>query len=227
MPDLRLISFHTCPYVQRAAFVLEAKGVDYEIQYIDLANKPDWFLALSPLGKVPLLQVDGDEVLFESQVIAEYIEETQTPRMHPESALRRAKHRAYIELISAALVPAWRLTTVKTKEEVDTVAAALRRLLERLEQAHSGKTFFDGKTVSLVDAAAGPLLQRIAWAQEFAPLGLFAELPKLTAWHKALLRTPALQASAVPDLRERSVAAYTGWLGDKSKRDATGADHDA
>ena len=70
MAELRLVSHHLCPYVQRAAIALAEKGVPFERINIDLAAKPDWFLKISPLGKVPLLQV-GQDVLFESSVICE------------------------------------------------------------------------------------------------------------------------------------------------------------
>ena len=77
---LKLISHKLCPYVQRAVIALTEKGVPFERIDIDLGNKPDWFLKISPLGKVPVLRVetvDGEAVLFESNVICEYIEDTQ------------------------------------------------------------------------------------------------------------------------------------------------------
>ncbi|MGY4160696.1 glutathione S-transferase [Bradyrhizobium sp. USDA 4461] len=81
MAALKLISHKLCPYVQRAVIALHEKGVPFERIDIDLANKPDWFLKISPLGKVPVLVVTGDDgkevALFESNVICEYIEETQ------------------------------------------------------------------------------------------------------------------------------------------------------
>src|SRR6185295_20138660 len=80
--QLTLVSHRLCPYVQRAAIALAEKGVPFTRRDVDLANKPDWFKAISPLGKVPLLQVDN-EVLFESAVIVEYLEETQAPALHP------------------------------------------------------------------------------------------------------------------------------------------------
>ena len=52
---LKLISHKLCPYVQRAVIALSEKGVAFERIDIDLANKPDWFLAISPLGKTPVL----------------------------------------------------------------------------------------------------------------------------------------------------------------------------
>src|SRR5882724_8090314 len=100
--SLRLISHKLCPYVQRAVIALTEKGVAFERIDIDLANKPDWFLAVSPLGKTPALVV-GEHAIFESAVILEYLEETQDKPLHPADPLRRAEHRAFIEFGSAVL----------------------------------------------------------------------------------------------------------------------------
>ncbi len=63
MPEFHLISHHSCPYVQRAAIVLAEKGVVFQRTHVDLASKSDWFLQISPPGRVPLLKTGG-EVLF-------------------------------------------------------------------------------------------------------------------------------------------------------------------
>src|ERR1700682_5290501 len=99
---LILISHDLCPYVQRAVIALAEKGVAFERIDIDLADKPDWFKAISPLGKIPLLRV-GEAVIFESAVIVEYLEETQPNPLHPADPLQRARHRAAIEFASAIL----------------------------------------------------------------------------------------------------------------------------
>jgi glutathione S-transferase len=99
---LKLISHKLCPYVQRAVIALTEKGTAFERIDIDLAHKPDWFLAISPLGKTPVLQV-GNVAIFESAVILEYLEETQPSPLHPADPLRRAEHRAWIEFGSAVL----------------------------------------------------------------------------------------------------------------------------
>jgi glutathione S-transferase len=100
--QLTLISHTLCPYVQRAAIVLAEKEVAFERRYVDLANKPDWFKAVSPLGKTPVLMVD-DDAIFESAVICEYLDDTLLPRLHPADALKRAQHRAWMEFGSGVL----------------------------------------------------------------------------------------------------------------------------
>src|SRR3954471_12922295 len=95
-----LCSFKTCPWVQRAAIVLQEKQVPYEINYIDPDQRPDWFLAISPHSKVPVLQIDGGEALFESNAIAEYLEETALPRLHPDDPVARARNRAWTDYVT-------------------------------------------------------------------------------------------------------------------------------
>lgn len=95
-PQLTLVSHPLCPYVQRAAIVLQEKGVAFTRRDIDLANKPDRFLHVSPLGKTPVLLVD-EAAIFESAVICEFLDETEAPRLHPDAPLARARHRAWME----------------------------------------------------------------------------------------------------------------------------------
>ena len=95
-----LCSFKTCPWVQRAAIVLQAKKIPYDITYIDRNNRPAWFLAISPHSKVPVVQIDGKEALFESNAIAEYLEETVAPRLHPEDPIARARNRAWTDYVT-------------------------------------------------------------------------------------------------------------------------------
>src|SRR4051812_24066929 len=99
---LKLISHKLCPYVQRAVISLTEKGTPFERIDVDLSHKPDWFKAISPLGKTPVLLV-GDTAIFESAVILEYLEETQPNPLHPADPLARAEHRAWIEFGSAIL----------------------------------------------------------------------------------------------------------------------------
>src|SRR5438445_13357858 len=107
MAALKLISHKLCPYVQRAVIALTEKGVPFERIDIDLADKPDWFLKISPLGKVPVLTVateNGEVALFESNVICEYIEDAQPgARLHQHDPLKRAQHPAWIESGSSIL----------------------------------------------------------------------------------------------------------------------------
>jgi len=209
--DYRLVSFNLCPYVQRSVIALEEKGATYQIEYIDLANKPEWFLAVSPLGKVPVLQV-GDEVVFESAVISEFIDETAGGRrLHPEDPLRRAQNRSWIEFTSTVLAAAYKLQMAADEPTAIDRARGVHDLLGRFDAELGPGPFFNGPDFSLVDAAAAPLLQRLTFCEGICrALHLFDGLGSVARWRDALLGRPSVQRSTIPDLRQVFVEYLAG-----------------
>lgn len=191
-----LISHHLCPYVQRAVITLDEKQVRHERTYIDLGNKPNWFLALSPLGKVPVLVVN-DDVLFESSVICEYLDEVTPGSLHPPEPLRRAKHRAWIEFASATLDSIGGFYSAPDAESFDAKARILRSRLEWLERNLGDGPFFDGEEFHLVDAAWGPVFRYFDVFDEIRDFGLMDGLDK-TLKYRAILSDRSSVQTAVP-----------------------------
>lgn len=209
-PKLELVSFKLCPFVQRALIVLREKGLDADITYIDISNPPDWFKAISPFGKVPLLKVDG-EVLFESAVIMEYLDEAVAPRLHPDNLVSKARHRGWMEFSSDLLGNLFQLVTSKDDATFDAQRQAMRGKLERLEGvlARGQAPWFDGEQFRLVDAAFAPFFMRLDFVAHCQPLSdLFASLPRTQAWRDALLSRSSVQQSVVSDLGQL----YTGFV---------------
>jgi glutathione S-transferase len=202
-PPLKLISHKLCPYVQRAVIALTEKGVAFERIDIDLANKPDWFLKISPLGKVPVLTVAtdrGEVALFESNVICEYIEETQAgARLHPEDALQRAEHRAWMESGSAILGDLWGLETTTDAATFESKRQAIAAKFARVEAALGTGPFFAGETFSLVDAVFAPIFRYFDVFDEFTDLAVFKDTPKVRKWRAELARRPSVKAAVGAD----------------------------
>jgi glutathione S-transferase len=205
---LTLVSHHLCPYVQRAAITLAEKGVPFERMNIDLDDKPDWFKAISPLGKVPLLRV-GDEVLFESSVIVEYLEETQPQPLHPKDALTRAKHRAWMEFGSSVLGDLWIYETTKDQAAFDAKIKAMREKFERLEGVLGDGPYFAGKDFSVVDAVFAPVFRYFETFEQISASGIFDGLPKVAGWRKALASRPSVTSAVGSDYPERLRAFLT------------------
>src|SRR4051794_39247780 len=130
-----LCSFKTCPWVQRAAIVLRAKNIEYEIEYIDRDKRPAWFLAVSPHSKVPVLQIDGSEALFESNAIAEYLDEVAAPRLHPEDAIERAKNRAWTDYVPSFASAISNTAYSDGEKEFTSRAATIEAPFAKLEDA--------------------------------------------------------------------------------------------
>jgi glutathione S-transferase len=200
---LKLISHKLCPYVQRAVIALTEKGVPFERIDIDLANKPEWFLNISPLGKVPVLVVAterGEVALFESNVICEYIEETQAgPSLHPRDPLVRAEHRAWMEFGSAVLSDLWGLETTTDPAIFESKREAVTAKFARVEAALGEGPFFAGEQFSLVDAVFAPVFRYFDVFDEFADLGIFKSTPKVRKWRAELARRPSVRSAVGAD----------------------------
>jgi glutathione S-transferase len=199
-----LCSFKTCPWVQRAAIVLQAKQVPYDITYIDRDKRPDWFLAISPHSKVPVLRIDEKHALFESNAIAEYLDETAQPRLHPEDPLVRARNRAWTDFVPTFASAISSAMYADSEEEFAAKAAkisgAFGKLEEALAQRGNAGPYFNGPKFSLVDAAYAPFLQRYTFMDRLRPVGIIEKFPLLAKWRDALLASPAVKASTVSNI---------------------------
>jgi len=197
--NLELISFKLCPFVQRSVITLLYKQVSFKTTFINLAEPPDWFREISPLGKVPLLKVDG-EVVFESAVINEFIDEITPDRLMPVDPLVRARHRAWIEMGSSLLGTLFKGLSSKDEAGLEAAKVELAKLLSHVEKILDEQgPYFAGEKLSLVDTAYAPFFQRLRFLEQFYPLAELDSLPKISNWANALLALPAVRDSLPED----------------------------
>ncbi|MGH8830405.1 MAG: glutathione S-transferase family protein [Polaromonas sp.] len=190
---LTLISHTLCPYVQRAAIVLAEKEVPFERRNIELANKPDWFKAVSPLGKTPVLLVEGD-VIFESAVICAYLDDTLLPRLHPLDALKRAQHRAWMEFGSGMLNAIAGFYSAPDAAGLQSRREELREKFAQIEQVLPPQgPYFSGSAFSLVDAVFGPVFRYFDVFEQAGEPGFFEHTPRVRAWRTALAQRPSIR----------------------------------
>lgn len=207
---LELISSDRCPFVQRSVVTLEEKGVPYELTLIDPYQPPDWFSKISPLGKVPVLKVDDQHVLFESAVINEYLDETTPGSLHPADPLEKAVNRSWIEFGGGMLSDTFKLMTVATESEFNDTKKNLVTSLQRVEKAlDSEGPFFNGAEFSLVDAAYAPLFVRIKILSELLNMNFTDASPRIQQWAEALMDKPAVKAINTPILPQRFIELMT------------------
>ena len=211
---LKLISHKLCPYVQRAVIALAEKGVAFERVDIDLADKPDWFLALSPLGKTPVL-LAGDIPIFESAVILEYLEETQPKPLHPADPLRRAEHRGWIEFGSTILADIAGFYAAPDQATFDARTLQLAQRFARLEARVAAAPWFDGEDFSLVDAVFGPVFRYFDVFDAIGDFGILTGKPKLARWRQSLAARPSVRAAVsadYPALLRAFIERRNSWL---------------
>ncbi|MBT5570697.1 MAG: glutathione S-transferase family protein [Alphaproteobacteria bacterium] len=181
--------------------LLRAKEIEFDVTYVNLQDKPDWFLDISPHGKVPVLKV-GDEILFESNAIAEYLDEVVQPRLHPEDPLERAKNRAWTDFVPTFAGALTSIHYSKTREDMEGALTNAHEKLAKVEGALAGRgndgPYFNGPDIALVDAAYAPFFQRHLFVDKVLKNNIIDGYPLTKAWAETLLSDERV-TGAVPD----------------------------
>ena len=207
---IELISFNLCPFVQRSVITLLKKDVNFKITYIDLENKPEWFLKISPLGKVPVVKY-GDEVLFESAVINEFLDEITPGSLLPTSPLEKAKERAWIEYASAALVDQYLMTVATDKESFEKHSTNLKSKLQRLDSLLQAE-YFAGNSFGLVDSAIAPLITRLEVLKNELNFDFLNDFNTLTSYAEKLQKLDFVKKSVLEEFPKL----YVDYLSNKN-----------
>jgi glutathione S-transferase len=222
VPSIELISSNRCPFVQRSIVVLEHKQVPYTLTFVDPYDAPEWFKALSPLGKVPVLRIDGEHVLFESAVINEYLDEISPGSMYPDEPLARAQHRAWIAFGSDALSATFRLLVAEDQAGFEDAISVINHALMRITaQMADGGPFFSGSALGLVDAAYAPLFIRLEAYERLIGLNVLKDHPRIQRWSDALLQEASVKAAVFEGLDQRFIELMTSRDGFAASRLAT------
>ncbi|MBE0371017.1 glutathione S-transferase family protein [Pseudoalteromonas aurantia] len=197
---IKLVSFKICPFVQRVTAALEAKNIPYEIQYINLQDKPDWFLNISPNGQVPVMVSDNGTAIFESDAIVEYIEDEYGPLEANISNEQRALDRAWSYLGTKNYLAQCGTMSSKDEETFTARSQKLRQIFSKIEAQLSGTTqFFKSDALSNVDIAWLPLLHRAAIVKKYTDYDFLCGLPKAQAWQSAVLATTIMDNTVSDD----------------------------
>ncbi len=181
---------------------MRAKDVEFDVTNVNLRDKPGWFLEISPHGKVPVLKV-GNEILFESNAIAEFLDETVAPGLHPSDPVKRARNRAWTDFVPTFAAAMGNVTYATDKAALEAGLQKVSGPMSRLENAlaterEGSGPYFNGDRLSLVDAAYAPFLQRFKICEKVLKTGLLDGYPLVKAWTDALLADKCV-TSALPD----------------------------
>ena len=180
-----LISFPICPFVGRARIVALEKDINIDVKFIDLMNKPTWFLERSPTGAVPALDT-GEHFIFESSVVSEFLDEVSEGCLHPTSVAVRAVNRAWTEYAGKLLVAQFMMLMSATEADFDKHKSTLTAGLGNVDKVLTRQPYFNGEAFALIDAAYSPLLVRTKYLFEKHGIDLLSDMPKLRAWEHAL-----------------------------------------
>ena len=196
---MKIVSFKICPFVQRVTALLEAKNIPYDIEFISLKNKPQWFLDISPNGQVPVLITDSGTALFESDAIVEYLEEA-FPALQPElTPEKRADNRAWSYLASKNYLVQCGAQRSPNQAALDEPSGKLGQAFDKIEKRLGDSHFFDGDGIGMVDIAWLPLLHRANIIENKSGYDFIGDRPHLKNWQANLMDTGIAEKSVAPD----------------------------
>lgn len=204
LDKVKIYSAKVCPYAQRSRMVLLTKGIDFELVEIDLNHKPAWFTEISPYGKVPLLQ-NGDDILWESSIINEYLEECFPARpLLPTPPAERGMARIWIDFANTKLTPAfYKLILAQERQKQQEWGEELRNHLlfierEGLQKRSQSGPYWLGESVSLIDLTFYPWFERWCVVEHYRGIAIPAECARLQQWCEAMQDIPAVQQTQQP-----------------------------
>lgn len=177
---MNLYSGTTDPFSHRCRIVLYEKGMDFQVVDVDLFNKPEENAVINPYGRVPVM-VDRDLVLYESNIINEYIDERfPHPQLMPPDPIMRAKARQLLHTLEHELFSHIEALEKNQKAAADKARGHVRDQLMQLVPLFSKQKYMLGDEFSMLDVAIAPLLWRlehynIELPKTAAPLMKYAE----------------------------------------------------
>ena len=205
---MKIVSYEICPFVQRVTTLLEAKEISYDIEYISLSDKPDWFLEVSPHGQVPVLFTDDGSALFESDAIVEYIEEVTEVPMYPSEPVEKAQDRAWSYLASKNYLLQCSMQRSTNANTLSERAKKLSTAFAKIEPCLGDSTFVRGNSIGMVDIAWLPLLHRASIIEIYTGYDLLEDFPRVRAWQKDILETGLAEKSVSDDFEELFTSFY-------------------
>ncbi len=196
--NLTITSFKLCPFAQMAIIVCNKNNIKADIKYINIMSPPDWFVKISPTGTVPLLQVD-DNIIFESSVIIEFLNEISSYDMHPQDRVLKALNRSWISIGSSLF---GELFSIISTNDEDTFSKAKNNINAKLAKTMAVKKdakFFNDNNFSLVDVAFAPFFMRLKWINNWTN-NVLAVPSEISKWQDNILTESFVIKSVVSGL---------------------------
>ncbi|KAL7383694.1 hypothetical protein ABVT39_016125 [Epinephelus coioides] len=193
---IRLYSMRFCPFAHRTRLVLSAKGIKHDTININLKNKPEWFLEKNPLGLVPTLETTAGEVIYESPITCDYLDEVYPEKkLLPSSPFGKAQQRMMLEHFSKVTPYFYKIPMGRRNgDDVSALEAELKEKFAKLnEDLVNKKTkFFAGDSITMIDYMMWPWFERL---EIFELKHCLDGTPELKKWTERMLEDAAVKAT--------------------------------
>ncbi|CAN0913718.1 Glutathione S-transferase DHAR3, chloroplastic, partial [Linum grandiflorum] len=190
-----------CPFCQRVLLTMEEKNVLYDMKLVDLTQKPEWFLKLSPEGKVPLVKME-DKWVPDSDVITQSLEEK-----FPDPPLATPAEKSSV----GSKIFSTFIGFLKSKDPADgTEQALLSELSSFNDYIKENGPFINGEKVSAADLSLGPKLYHMEIALDhYKNWSVPESLPRVKSYMQTIfamdsfVKTRALKEDVIAGWRPK------------------------
>mmetsp|Transcript_2210 Transcript_2210/g.2295 ORF Transcript_2210/g.2295 Transcript_2210/m.2295 type:complete len:227 (+) Transcript_2210:20-700(+) len=190
MGKLKLITNPVSPFNSRVLIALAFKGIDYDIEYYDHTRDHETHKKINPLGKVPVLVLEDDTIIYESMAIIELLDSlpqyAETPKLFPADPVEKAKvymKIARLDVLNTRLGPYIRSGA---EEGLKGIEQGIKIFEEIIGEAN----FFGGDNLGIVDANFFPFMDRMYQISEFKEK--FEASTKISGWYERMINHPAV-----------------------------------
>lgn len=200
---MKLYGSDTSPYVRKVRIVIAEKNISCDWVLERPADSGGRFRELNPLGKIPVLETDNGGVIYDSPVIAEYLDSLSTPGLIPESGDKRWQvqtlHAMGDGIMDATVA---RMLELRKPEDKKTAAVVSKQegkiadALQALESTVTGKSFVVGNDFSMADIAIATALSYIDFRYVHDWRSLY---PALATWSETVLSRDSFTGTLPPD----------------------------
>ncbi|XP_054162634.1 glutathione S-transferase omega-1-like [Oppia nitens] len=199
---LRIYSYQSCPFAERALLVLAAKDIEHETINVNLKDKPEWLLERNPLGLVPVIEFgDDNKVLYESLIVADYLDEAFPDKrpLQVKDPYIRANDRVFIETFGRNFGILYKVLKEENIDNVwDDIKEAFNKVEQQLAKRKGDNKFLSGTDLpGLTDYMIWPFIERLTLLLDLSGHNttdyLIKEVPTYHEYRQNLLSDPTVQ----------------------------------
>ncbi|XP_035652652.1 glutathione S-transferase omega-1-like [Oncorhynchus keta] len=197
--QIRLYSMRFCPFAHRTRLVLHAKGIKHDTVNINLKDKPEWFLKKNPLGLVPTLETSSGQVIYESPITCDYLDEVYTDKkLLPADPFQKAQQKMMLENFSKVTPYFYKIPMGKKNgEDISVLEGELKEKFVKLNEdlVNKKSKFFGGNAITMIDYMMWPWFERL---EIFELKHCLDGTPELKKWTEHMSEDQTVKATMFP-----------------------------
>jgi RNA polymerase-associated protein len=156
-----LYSGTTCPFSHRCRIVLYEKGMDFQINDVDLHGKKNELSVMNPYNRTPVL-VERDLILYESNIINEYIDDRfPHPQLMPADPISKSRARLFLFRFENEIFSNIDFLEKGTDKQNSNAKISVRDSLLQIAPVFSKQNYILGDEFTILDVTLAPLLWRL------------------------------------------------------------------